>query len=82
MFEPIHGSAFDITGQGIANPIGAFWTAVLMLEHLGEHDAARRLMTAIARTTAQGPRTRDLGGDARTADVTRAVCDALLAVPV
>ena len=54
MFEPIHGSAFDITGKGIANPIASFWSAALMLEHLGEADAAARLMTAIERTLAAG----------------------------
>ena len=80
MFEPIHGSAFDITGKGIANPIGAFWTAVMMLEHLGETESAARLMRAIEEVTATGPRTPDLGGTARTADVTAAVRDALGAV--
>jgi tartrate dehydrogenase/decarboxylase/D-malate dehydrogenase len=82
MFEPIHGSAFDIAGKGVANPVGAFWTAVMMLEHLGERDNAARLMTAIEHVTASGIRTPDLGGTARTADVTAAVCDALAAVPV
>ena len=81
MFEPIHGSAFDIVGKGVANPIGAFWTAVMMLEHLGEHANAARLMHAIEQVTASGVRTPDLGGTARTADVTAAVCDALAAVP-
>ena len=52
MFEPIHGSAFDITGKGIANPVGTFWSAVMMLEHLGEPKAAARLMRAIERVTA------------------------------
>src|SRR2546430_6193392 len=67
MFEPIHGSAFDIMGKGIANPIGTFWTGVLMLEHLGEREAAARLMAAIERVTAAGtPLTRDLGGTATT----------------
>ncbi|MFN2461864.1 MAG: tartrate dehydrogenase [Candidatus Velthaea sp.] len=80
MFEPIHGSAFDIAGKGIANPIGAFWTAVMMLEHLGEHDAAARLMRAVEEVTRCGPRTPDLGGTARTADVTAAVAAALGAV--
>ena len=63
MFEPIHGSAFDIMGKGIANPIGTFWSAVMMLEHLGEKAAAARLMQAIERVTAD-PRfhTPDLGG--------------------
>ena len=55
MFEPIHGSAFDIMGKGIANPVGTFWTAVMMLEHLGEADAAARLMQAIERVTADAP---------------------------
>ncbi|HEX2886156.1 isocitrate/isopropylmalate family dehydrogenase, partial [Vineibacter terrae] len=78
MFEPIHGSAFDIMGRGLANPIGTFWSAVMMLEHLGEADAARRLMGAIERVTAAGTTlTRDLGGSAGTAQVTEAVCDAL-----
>src|SRR5438128_8488737 len=77
MFEPIHGSAFDITGKGIANPIATFWTAVLMLEHLGENAAANRLMSAIDKVTGSGLRTPDLNGTAKTADVTRAVCAAL-----
>jgi tartrate dehydrogenase/decarboxylase/D-malate dehydrogenase len=75
MFEPIHGSAFDIMGKGIANPIGTFWTAVMMLEHLGEKEAARRLMSAIEQVTANSAlHTRDLGGTATTAQVTEAVC--------
>lgn len=77
MFEPIHGAAFDITGKGIANPVGAFWTAALMLEHLGESDAARLLMQAIERVTESGLHTRDLGGTATTREVTSAVCDAI-----
>lgn len=78
MFEPIHGSAFDIMGKGIANPIGTFWSAVMMLEHLGEAAAAQLLMAAIERVTAD-PRwhTPDLGGTARTADVTAAVIGAI-----
>jgi len=78
MFEPIHGSAFDIMGKGIANPIGTFWSAVMLLDHLGETAAAGRLMAAIERVTAD-PRfhTPDLGGKARTADVTAAVIDAV-----
>ena len=79
MFEPIHGSAFDITGKGVANPIASFWSAVMMLDHLGESDAARRLMAAIEKTTAAGNLTADLGGKAKTRDVTAAVCDALTA---
>jgi tartrate dehydrogenase/decarboxylase / D-malate dehydrogenase len=73
MFEPIHGSAFDITGKGIANPIATFWTAAMMLEHLGEPAAAARLMKAVEGVTASGVHTPDLGGKARTADVTEAV---------
>lgn len=77
MFEPIHGSAFDITGKGIANPIGAFWTAAMMLDHLGESVAATTLMTAVEAATASDVRTPDLGGTARTSDVTRAVLEAI-----
>ena len=77
MFEPIHGSAFDITGKGIANPIATFWTASMMLEHLGEPKAATRLMGAIEMVTAKKVFTPDLGGTARTADVTAAVVAAL-----
>src|SRR4029077_12194118 len=54
MFEPIHGSAFDITGKGVANPVATFWTCSMMLDHLGEHDASRRLMNAVERITADG----------------------------
>jgi tartrate dehydrogenase/decarboxylase/D-malate dehydrogenase len=77
MFEPIHGSAFDIAGKGIANPVATFWTAALMLEHLGEAAAAKRLMEAVEAVTGRGVLTRDLGGTATTADVTRAVCAAV-----
>ncbi len=78
MFEPIHGSAFDIMGKGIANPIGTFWSAVMMLEHLDEKPAAGRLMAAIERVTADKRfHTPDLGGKARTTDVTAAVIDAI-----
>lgn len=78
MFEPIHGSAFDIMGKGLANPIGTFWSVVMLLEHLGEQAAADRLMRAIEAVTAN-PRlhTRDLGGLATTAQVTAAVCEQL-----
>ena len=77
MFEPIHGSAFDITGKGVANPIATFWTASMMLEHLGEAKAAARLMKAIEAVTAKKIFTPDLGGSARTRDVTAAVLAAL-----
>ncbi|MBR9651367.1 tartrate dehydrogenase [Thalassovita aquimarina] len=78
MFEPIHGSAFDITGKGVANPVGTFWSAVMMLDHLGETEAAARLMAAIEKVTAAPAcHTPDLGGAATTRDVTRAVIEAL-----
>ncbi len=77
MFEPIHGSAFDITGKGVANPIATFWTASMMLEHLGEPKAAARLMRAIERTTEEQVFTPDLGGVHDTRAVTNAVKRAL-----
>jgi tartrate dehydrogenase/decarboxylase/D-malate dehydrogenase len=78
MFEPIHGSAPDIAGQGIANPIGAIWAAALMLEHLGQPDASHEIVAAIERMLAEGRvRTPDLGGTATTIDVTVAVAAAL-----
>jgi tartrate dehydrogenase/decarboxylase/D-malate dehydrogenase len=77
MFEPIHGSAFDIAGKGVANPVATFWTASMMLEHLGEKDAARRLLRAVEAVTAKRILTPDLGGEATTAIVTEAVCDSL-----
>ena len=74
MFEPIHGSAFDITGKGIANPTGTFWTATMMLDHLGEPKAGARLMRAVERVTAdKNLHTPDLGGKATTRQVTDAV---------
>ena len=77
MFEPIHGSAFDIAGKGIANPIASFWTAAQMLEHLGEREAGERLMAAIERVAAAGILTPDVGGTATTRQVTEAVVDAI-----
>jgi tartrate dehydrogenase/decarboxylase / D-malate dehydrogenase len=78
MFEPVHGSAPDIAGQGIANPIGAIWSGALMLEHLGEQEAADRILAALEQMLASGgPRTRDLGGTATTAEVTAALVSAL-----
>jgi tartrate dehydrogenase/decarboxylase/D-malate dehydrogenase len=75
MFEPIHGSAFDIMGKGLANPVGTFWSCVMLLEHLGETAAAAQLMQAIEQVTADPAlHTRDLGGQATTAQVTQAVC--------
>jgi tartrate dehydrogenase/decarboxylase/D-malate dehydrogenase len=75
MFEPIHGSAFDITGKGVANPVATFWTAAMMLEHLGETAAAKKLMQAVEAVTANKVHTPDLGGTATTAMVTQAVCE-------
>src|SRR5215831_7538979 len=78
MFEPIHGSAFDIMGKGIANPIGALWSATMMLEHLGEKPAADQLMRAIEKVTAERSlHTPDLGGSATTRQVTDAVVGAI-----
>ena len=79
MFEPVHGSAPDIAGQGLANPIGAVGSAALMLEHFGLPDQAARLNKAIESTTAAGILTRDVGGAASTDDVTKALIDALTA---
>jgi tartrate dehydrogenase/decarboxylase / D-malate dehydrogenase len=73
LFEPVHGSAPDIAGRGIANPMAAIWSAVLMLEHLGEAEAAGRLMGALEDVARQGPRTRDVGGSGSTGDVGDAV---------
>jgi tartrate dehydrogenase/decarboxylase/D-malate dehydrogenase len=73
MFEPVHGSAPDIAGQGIANPLGAIWSAALMLEHLGEADASRRLMDALESAARDGIVTRDVGGSSSTSEVGDAV---------
>ena len=78
MFEPIHGSAFDIMGKGLANPVGTFWSCVMMLEHLGEVEAAQKLMAVIESVTADvSLHTGDLGGRATTAQVTQAVVQRL-----
>jgi len=73
IFEPVHGSAPDIAGRGIANPVGAIWSAVLMLEQLGEDDAAARLLASLETVCRNGPRTRDVGGSASTSEVGDAV---------
>jgi tartrate dehydrogenase/decarboxylase/D-malate dehydrogenase len=73
MFEPVHGSAPDIAGQGIANPVGQMWAAAMMLDHLGRPDAARALMEALEAALAAGTRTPDLGGTASTTEFTEAV---------
>ena len=77
MFEPIHGSAFDITGKGIANPVATFWTGAQMIEHLGEDEAAKRILTAVERVCDAGIMTPDVGGKATTKEVTDAVIDAI-----
>jgi tartrate dehydrogenase/decarboxylase/D-malate dehydrogenase len=73
MFEPIHGSAFDITGKGIANPVASFWSAVQMLHHLNEPELAELLMSAIENATGNGKLTPDVGGQSNTKDVTNSV---------
>jgi tartrate dehydrogenase/decarboxylase/D-malate dehydrogenase len=73
LFEPVHGSAPDIYGKGIANPIGQIWAGLMMLEHLGHPDAAAALMRAIETVLAEGPRTPDMGGKAKTVDVGKAI---------
>jgi tartrate dehydrogenase/decarboxylase/D-malate dehydrogenase len=77
VFEPVHGSAPDIAGRGLANPIGALWSAALMLEHLDEAEAAKRLLDAIETVCRDGPRTRDIGGTASTSEVGDAVASLL-----
>jgi isocitrate/isopropylmalate dehydrogenase len=74
MFEPVHGSAFDIMGKGVANPVAAFWSAAEMLRWLGEDDAADMMMGCVERVCDAGILTRDLGGKEGTAGVTDAVC--------
>jgi tartrate dehydrogenase/decarboxylase/D-malate dehydrogenase len=79
MFEPIHGSAFDIMGKGLANPVGTFWSCVMLLEHLGEKEAANALMAAIEKVTSNPVlHTGDLGGKATTEQVTQAVCNEVI----
>jgi len=77
LFEPVHGSAPDIAGKGIANPIGQIWSGAMMLDHLGHAAAHDAIVRAIEKVTAEGPRTPDMGGTASTADVGKAVADAL-----
>jgi len=78
LFEPVHGSAPDIAGQGIANPIGQIWSGAMMLEHLGEREAAAEIVNAIERTLAERTlRTRDLGGNADTGACGKAIAEAL-----
>ena len=77
LFEPVHGSAPDIAGKGVANPIGQIWCGAMMLQHLGYPKAHDRVLRAIEQVTANGPRTPDMGGKATTADVGKAVAAAL-----
>ena len=77
IFEPVHGSAPDIAGRGIANPVGAIWSAVLLLESLGEDEAAALLMRALESVCRDGPRTGDVGGRASTSEVGDAVAEAV-----
>jgi tartrate dehydrogenase/decarboxylase/D-malate dehydrogenase len=78
MFEPVHGSAPDIAGRGIANPIGQIWSGAMLLDHLGHADAGAAIVRAIETVLASGqPRTPDIGGKANTADVGKAIAAAL-----
>ncbi len=76
-FEPVHGSAPDIYGKSIANPIGQIWSGAMMLEHLGEKEAAAAIVGAIEEVLKNGPRTRDMGGKANTTDVGRAIAESV-----
>jgi len=77
MFEPVHGSAPDIAGKGIANPVGQIWSGAMMLEHLGHKAAAASVLRAIETVLREGPRTRDMGGKASTIELGKAVVEAL-----
>ena len=77
MFEPVHGSAPDIYGQNIANPIGQIWSGAMMLDHLGHKDAAEAVVRAIETVLTEGPRTRDIGGTASTQEIGKAIAEAV-----
>jgi tartrate dehydrogenase/decarboxylase / D-malate dehydrogenase len=77
MFEPVHGSAPDIYGQNIANPIGQIWSGAMMLDHLGHPEAGAAVVAAIETVLREGPRTRDIGGQASTQEVGRAIAAAV-----
>src|SRR5919199_597126 len=77
LFEPIHGSAPDIAGEGVANPAGAIWAGALLLEHAGYPDAGARVLAALEETIASGTKTRDLGGTASTDEMADAVVRSL-----
>lgn len=78
LFEPVHGSAFDITGKGVANPVATFWSASEMLAWIGEEEASKKLMICVENVCKAGILTRDLGGKANTKEVTEAVCDEIV----
>jgi len=73
MFEPVHGSAPDIAGRGIANPVGAIWSASMLLDHLGHPEAGAAVLGAIEGALADGARTPDLGGDLSTDELAREI---------
>ena len=77
LFEPVHGSAPDIYGKNVANPIGQIWSGAMMLEHLGHADAAKAIVDAIEAVLVEGPRTPDVGGKATTTDLGKAVADVI-----
>ena len=77
MFEPVHGSAPDIAGRNIANPIAQVWSGAMMLEHLGHKEAADAVVRAIETVLTEGPRTRDIGGQASTQEVGKAIAEAV-----
>jgi tartrate dehydrogenase/decarboxylase/D-malate dehydrogenase len=79
LFEPVHGSAPDIYGRKIANPVGQIWSAAMMLDHLGHADAAAAIVRAIEVVLTEGPRTPDIGGSASTEDMGKAITMALSA---
>ena len=77
MFEPVHGSAPDIAGRNIANPIGQIWSGAMMLEHLGHKNAGDAIVRAIETVLVEGPRTRDMGGTASTQELGKAIAEAV-----
>lgn len=77
MFEPVHGSAPDIYGKGIANPIGQVWTAKMMLDHFGEHELGQQLLDVVEEVTNAGIKTSDIGGTSSTMEVDEAICSRL-----
>ncbi|MCB1930673.1 MAG: tartrate dehydrogenase, partial [Rhodocyclaceae bacterium] len=80
LFEPVHGSAPDIYGKGIANPIGQIWSGALMLDHLGHAEAAAAVLRAIELVLAEGPRTPDMGGTGTTEDVGKSVASVVASI--